>query len=241
MIGVTMMIVKSPVLTNITKIISSWAPTIVFIIMFHKIYPNDNFFSFLKRQFQQRVHLSTIFTILGIYCIVLVGAICFTSHTTGVSVSSQLISSPSKLITLFFYQLIWGPMGEELGWRGYAINVLQKKHSPLKCAIIIAGVWGFWHMPLWFVSEYSGMKLVQYIIFFLICITAVSIIITAFYNLNHNLIIPILIHQFFNYINAVQTNEMLHNIKIYAVLYSIVAIVLIFINYKKCLYGKIIE
>ena len=39
---------------------------------------------------------------------------------------------------LFFVKnFLAGPLGEELGWRGFAQIELQKKYSPLKASLII--------------------------------------------------------------------------------------------------------
>ena len=43
-----------------------------------------------------------------------------------------------------------GPLGEELGWRGFLLPELQKKHTNLKSSIIIGVMWFIWHIPLWF-------------------------------------------------------------------------------------------
>lgn len=42
-----------------------------------------------------------------------------------------------------------GPLGEELGWRGFLLPELQKKYTNLKSAIIIGCIWFVWHIPLW--------------------------------------------------------------------------------------------
>ncbi|OZV68181.1 CPBP family intramembrane glutamic endopeptidase [Winogradskyella aurantia] len=42
-----------------------------------------------------------------------------------------------------------GPLGEELGWRGFLLPELQKKYTNLKSAIIIGVIWFIWHIPLW--------------------------------------------------------------------------------------------
>ena len=81
------------------------------------------------------------------------------------------------------------------------------------------------------------LKLVQYIVIVCIECMALSIIIAAFYNLNHNLIIPILIHQLNNYLTWIQVNDGLYMMTLNAIFYSIVVLV----NYKKCLYGKCAE
>ncbi len=44
---------------------------------------------------------------------------------------------------LLFKTLLSGPLGEELGWRGFALMELQEKYSPLKASIIIGFWWGY--------------------------------------------------------------------------------------------------
>ena len=38
-------------------------------------------------------------------------------------------------------------VGEELGWRGYALPKLLEKRSPLIASLIIGVLWGAWHLP----------------------------------------------------------------------------------------------
>jgi len=44
-------------------------------------------------------------------------------------------------------------VGEELGWRGYAQPELEKHYSPLIAAIVLGVLWGFWHLPNFFIPE----------------------------------------------------------------------------------------
>jgi membrane protease YdiL (CAAX protease family) len=53
------------------------------------------------------------------------------------------------LLALPMWFLTFG-MGEETGWRGFALPRLQEKHSPLKASIILWLLWAFWHTPLFF-------------------------------------------------------------------------------------------
>jgi len=44
-------------------------------------------------------------------------------------------------------------VGEELGWRGYAQPQLEKSYSPLLAAVILGVLWGFWHLPNFFIPS----------------------------------------------------------------------------------------
>lgn len=233
-----MLVLKNETLAEILKVVSAWTATFVFIAMFRKIYPKDNLIRYIKRQFSERVKISTVLSVIQLQFFIFLGSLLFTSTTQNVPLKAQVTTSVITLIVIFGKNLISGPLGEELGWRGFVLNELQKKYSPLKSAIIIGVIWGLWHTPLWFLSGYSGLQLVQYIICFMIHIIAGSIIITTFYNWNHNLFIPIIIHQLFNYFTTIQTGNLLHNITVTALAYFIVAVILVLVNYKNCLYGR---
>ncbi len=53
------------------------------------------------------------------------------------------------LVLTFFYQFCFGNvLGEEVGWRGFALPRLQARYSPLVASLIIAPFWFAWHVPL---------------------------------------------------------------------------------------------
>jgi membrane protease YdiL (CAAX protease family) len=50
---------------------------------------------------------------------------------------------------------IFAGMGEEFGWRGFALPRLQARHNALVSSLIIGVLWGLWHIPLYFVAGTS--------------------------------------------------------------------------------------
>jgi uncharacterized protein len=51
------------------------------------------------------------------------------------------------LFFIFVFGLFQGPLGEELGWRGFLLPFLLKKYSPLTASLILGVVWASWHLP----------------------------------------------------------------------------------------------
>jgi NAD(P)-dependent dehydrogenase (short-subunit alcohol dehydrogenase family)/membrane protease YdiL (CAAX protease family) len=61
------------------------------------------------------------------------------------------VRDPAALLGLVAFALVFGPLTEEPGWRGYALDRLLDWHSPLPATIVIGFAWALWHVPLFFV------------------------------------------------------------------------------------------
>lgn len=96
------------------------------------------------------------------------------------------------LIILFCTQIFSSPLFEELGWRGFALPILQKKYSALLSAIIIGLIWGLWHLPL--TIAYGSLSFIYYFNFI-----AYSILMTwIFNNTKGNMLLMLLFHASLN-------------------------------------------
>ena len=58
-------------------------------------------------------------------------------------------------LTLFATALYGGPVGEEAGWRGFALPRLQKRFDPLLASVWLGLAWGLWHLPLHVTGYYN--------------------------------------------------------------------------------------
>lgn len=236
LVGATSMLGFPVWIFDVMFCISSWSSTFAFVMLFKKIYPGQSVIQFVKDKFRTKLKLSVILTASMIQAFIFLLILFLISKNSEVD-SIFTVSSWGILIYFFVKNFLAGPLGEELGWRGFAQIELQKKYSPLKASIIIGFWWGMWHLPIWFTTGFVGMDLIKYILFFMISIICIKIVMTAFYNLNQNLIIPIIIHQFFNFFIGIINGNLINLIMYNAIFYLVVAVVMIVINPKRVLYG----
>ena len=98
-----------------------------------------------------------------------------------------------------------GALGEETGWRGYALPQLQRRFSPLASSLILAVLWFGWHLPQFFViATYRNSSPVQYVGFFL-GLTCGAVILTWLYNRSGGSILLVAVwHGLYNFVSGTQ-------------------------------------
>lgn len=88
--------------------------------------------------------------------------------------------------------LLLGPV-EELGWRGVALPLMQRRLAPFWASVVLGAIWGLWHAPAFLLSgvPHSAWSFAP---FFLGAIM-ISLMITAIFNASSgSLLFPVIFH-----------------------------------------------
>ena len=84
------------------------------------------------------------------------------------------------LVSISHNFLLGGPLGEELGWRGFLLPELLKRYRPLAASVILGVIWGLWHLPIDIYAGY-GLEGLAAVPVRVITAIALSILFTWFY------------------------------------------------------------
>lgn len=233
MLGLTglLMSFKVPkIIVDIMSNVAAWSPTFVLIILYKKLFPGVPIKDFLKRSFGSKIKILDFFRAFTwqlLALVLVVGAYLVINEKP---LNSLTFINLGSVFSVFVITITAGPMGEELGWRGYALGVFQKRHSPLVSALLLGVLWGFWHLPLWFITEFSGVDLFIYIFSFLLAIISTSVLITYFYNKSRNILIAMSIHFCFNFLLRIVNIDLLPLLLYTAIVYFLFVLVLLASN-----------
>ena len=96
------------------------------------------------------------------YAIALVVPLAVHLATAGLTVATGGTAGPFTFSSVTTFLLVFalrlvnptdGPLGEEPGWRGFALPGLQERYSPLLSTAILALLVAGWHVPLFFLED----------------------------------------------------------------------------------------
>ncbi len=227
--GLTVYLNAPEIVQTVMKNVCAWTSTFVLLIWFKKFFPNETLKGFLKRQFQKTTFMNfALPTLLQILMTIMAAFIFY--YINGEPFKNITFIKAAAIIPTVLIFITSGPMGEELGWRGYALNEFQKKYSPLISSLFIGLLWGFWHFPLWLITGLTGYELVFYGASFMLGIISFSVFVTYFYNKKKNILVAVWIHFLFNMLLQIVIIEDYRFILFVSVMYLISAICIVLIK-----------
>jgi membrane protease YdiL (CAAX protease family) len=133
-----------------------------------------------------------------------------------IAISVVVFGAPTPVITIalvgaFAWEFVrvlflGGPLGEELGWRGFLLPRLQAQRTAFVASLMVGLIWGLWHIPLYFVpgtgqseTVSGGMSPAFAIGAFVVWTIGLSILFTWLFNETRgSLIVVILFHTSIN-------------------------------------------
>jgi membrane protease YdiL (CAAX protease family) len=89
--------------------------------------------------------------------------------------------------------LVGGPLGEELGWRGYALPRLGSDIDLPAAGILLGLLWAIWHMPLFLVPS-SPQAHLPFLWFSLQAVALGLVLALLWEATGRSLLLPVLLH-----------------------------------------------
>ena len=137
-----------------------------------------------------------VFLLPPVVCLAAIAlALCF---VPGSDVSSLSLEKVRELPERFLFIFLFIGLGEEPGWRGFALPQLQTKFSPLSASLILAPIWALWHLPL-IGNEFQGPIVVP----FLLSVFGATFMLTWVFNrTRESVLLPMLLHATVNTVGS---------------------------------------
>jgi membrane protease YdiL (CAAX protease family) len=111
------------------------------------------------------------------------------SAYNGLGHAEPLFYPPSQ--PAFVAAAIVFPLGEEIGWRGFALPRLIERFGPLAASFIIGVLWTFWHVPM---LTLQGVSKELYVVFIPFMVGG-SVLFTWIYrHTRGSLLLAVLVH-----------------------------------------------
>jgi uncharacterized protein len=143
-------------------------------------------------------YIFSIFFIIAVYSL----TICVSYIIDPSMIKLQKLPGIAEIIIYFFLiAILGGPLGEEIGWRGFLQPELLKRFNPTLTSLFIALIWLIWHIPLFWLE--GAVQEGGSIIYFALSVFAMAFLFTLLYiKSNGSLLLAVLFHTMINYISA---------------------------------------
>lgn len=143
------------------------APSVVGLFMVFLTYPKGRIKDYFKRCFSIKymgwkwpfIVVITFSLISAISIYIGVGQLGY--DMPGMDFIHAIIGNPLMLPLVILISIVSGPLNEEFGWRGYALDKLLVRFGFLKASLILGFAWAIWHLPWYFTPGQAQYNLLQ--------------------------------------------------------------------------------
>ncbi len=126
-------------------------PTLSAIVITATFYGSDGLKRFFGRV-NTRVGLKWFFPLLGFFLVIGLTGRLIGSAATGIEFDPRFWGW-AWVAQVMLAQLLIAGLGEEFGWRGFALQRLQHITTPLKATLVIAFFHLLWHAPTYWLGQ----------------------------------------------------------------------------------------
>ncbi len=148
------------------------------------------------------------------------------SPLPGMDLLKTYIAQPALLPFAVLIGLGSGPISEEFGWRGYALDPLIRRFGRIPGSTLLGLVWGIWHLPLFFMPQtwhgQVGFRFAGFFTFMLMTVGLTWVMTWVHLNTRGSILAAILMHFCSNFTSnlALPTSDQVEIIHMVVVLVS---------------------
>ena len=114
----------------------------------------------------------------------------------------EQLANPALVAELIVANLVISGFSEELGWRGFALDPLQRKWSALTASLVLGLLHALWHTPLFLIPGLSqgemGLFSADYFLFLLMVPLGAVVMTWVYNNTQRSILSAVLLHFFQN-------------------------------------------
>ncbi|RCK74699.1 MAG: hypothetical protein ANABAC_1416 [Anaerolineae bacterium] len=142
--------------TTFLRLLSGLGPFVVAVGMMRRVRDGEGLRSFFARSLSWRHAPKSILLLSLLLQPILAGLSLLTvgwlsGEFPSLVGTQRWLNDPLALLSLVVVTFFFGPLPEELGWRGYALPRLQSRWHPFLASLVLGLVWNLWHLPLFFI------------------------------------------------------------------------------------------
>lgn len=157
-------------------ILGTWAPALAAVAVVARVSGTAGLRRFLSRLLLWRAPTAWwVFLLLGMPALFYGGALFAGTDLGGL----RPTAGPGEILMVAAFMLVLGPV-EEIGWRGLALPLLQRRLPPLGAGLVVGLTWAVWHVPAFLLAGtlQSGWSFTP----FLVGTVAASVVMTPLVN-----------------------------------------------------------
>lgn len=142
---------------DVFYIASAFVPSLVAILLTARYYGKNGLKKLGARIIEVRFSLRWYLYILLLFPSVIIIAYYIAHFFANLPLKSVLLPMIQQnywliLMIVPYMIIVSGPLGEEIGWRGFALERLLKLTGPVNSSLLLGFVWTIWHLPLFFIK-----------------------------------------------------------------------------------------